>query len=103
MCEPSPPFKTPQGNLYVATASRPAVSHVAPPQVQDANVEMKVAYPPLPTLPLLNLVPQQSRPVNWIPVAKLTGSLPSAFPQNVEEFDQWAWVVHTPNNYPDLH
>ena len=84
---------------------RPAAPPVAPPQVRDADVEMKVAYPPLPTLPPPKhqaSVPQVSRPANWIPAGRLPGRLPLAIPQNTEEFNHWAQAAHTPNNYPNL-
>jgi hypothetical protein len=67
---------------------------------------MKEAYSPLPTLPsprFKELVPGITRLVNWIPAARPIGSLPSEIPQNIEEFDNWAWVVHTPENYTNLH
>ena len=47
-------------------------------------------------------VPRVSRPANWIPVGRLPGTLPSAIPQNTEEFDHWARAAHTPDNYADL-
>ena len=49
--KPSPPPEMPQRNIYVATASRPAAPPVVPPPIRDADVEMKAAYLPLPTLP----------------------------------------------------
>jgi hypothetical protein len=51
--EPLPPPEMTQRNLYMAAASRPAAPCIVPPQIRDADVEMKAAYPPLPTLPPL--------------------------------------------------
>ena len=104
-CKPSPPSEMPQKNLYMATASRPAAPSVVPPPFRDADVKMKAVYLPLPTfLPPKHqaLVPQVSRPVNWIPAGRLPGTLLSAIPQNTEEFNHWARAAHTSDNYPDL-
>jgi hypothetical protein len=66
---------------------------------------MKEAYPPLPKpLPLKYQasVPGPSKMVNWTPAPLLLGSIPSAIPQNAEEFDTWAQLAHIAGNYQML-
>jgi hypothetical protein len=66
---------------------------------------MKKVYLPLPTLPppkFKTSVSDLSRLVNWIPATKLHVSILSAFPQNIEEFNNWAQAAHTPDHYMDL-
>jgi hypothetical protein len=87
-----PPPEIPQRNLYAAAAPWPAPLPIVP----DEDINMKETYPPLPTLPppkFKEPVPGISRPVNWIPAARPTGSLPSKIPQNIEKFNNWAWAA----------
>jgi hypothetical protein len=98
--KPAPVYHTPAANRPVAPP--PAPCHIA----SGRNVVMKEAYLPLPKLPppkYQALVPGHPRSANWNPVPLPPGSLPSAIPQNAEEFDIWAWSVHIAGNYQTLH
>jgi hypothetical protein len=115
---PSPVPKRTRGNDYTSAASRPAPLKSAPAAMQPAhpplashlianggNVVMKEAYLPLPKTILLKnqiLVPGPPKTANWTPMPLLPGTIPSAIPQNTEEFDTWAQSVHIASNYQML-
>jgi len=109
----------PQGNNYASAAAQPAPYNPAPaatwpvapppaPRPVDSgrDVVMKEAYPPLPKLPPPKYqasVPGYTRSANWNPAPLPPGSIPSAIPQNAEEFDIWARSAHIAGNYQMLH